>query len=281
MLVFEDMKHTHLPTISVCVSVNNEAKRIQELMESLVGFADEVIISDTGSLDDTPAMVEAFIQEGHPNFHLHHYVSVGGFHYGKAKNYAMSKATKDYILVLDADERLSKDFTDTIKEFLHEHNPDVVKIVRYDDLLPHLVEPIERIVKREKKIFFGTDDESKVHEFFIHSSKAITFHKPLWHCQREKHWLLRPHSRFFYLGLEVDRTPKTKSFFGHFLRGLWMFQYKFTQGYFSQGMKHEGLYGFEYAFLRAVYAFLIQFFVGLKQEDNEYWTTPEYRERIH
>jgi hypothetical protein len=191
----------------------------------------------------------------------------------------MSNATKEYILVLDADERLSNDFKDNVRGFLQEKKPDVVKIVRYDDLLPHLREPIERIVKRDKKIFFGTDDESKVHEFFIHSYPVVTFNKPLWHCQREKHWLVRPHSRFFYLGLEVDRTPKTKSFFGHLLRGLWMFQYKFKRVYFSQNIRKDGGPGFRYAILRALYALLIQVFVGLK-EDRVYWEDKEYLERI-
>ena len=203
------------PTISVCISVNNEALRVLDLLDSLVDFADEIILSDTGSKDNTPELIQEYIQKrGAKNIFLVRYEYTDGFHYGKAKNFAMSKASKDYVLVLDADERLSHEFKEKIKPFLRERNPDIVTIMRHDDLLPHLREPIERIVKRGRGIFYSTSQESKVHEFFEHSFTPALFTPPLWHCQREKHWLLRPHSRFFYLGLEVDRTPKTKSFFG-------------------------------------------------------------------
>lgn len=275
------MKGIKYPTISVCVSVNTEAMRVQDLLDSIVDFADEIIISDTGSQDNTPDLIRSYIKSKKTkNIFLYHYKYDGRFHYGEAKNFAMSKASKDYILVLDADERLSQEFKEKIKPFLFDRNPDVIRIVRYDDLLPHLREQIERIVKRKKRIFYATNEEARVHEFFVHSNSTVLFDPPLWHCQREKHWLLRPHSRFLYLELEIDRTPKTKSFIGHMLRSLWMFQYKFRRVYFSQQLRRDGRAGLKYAFLRAWYAFLIQMFVGLKQEGRSYWGTEEYKERI-
>lgn len=273
------MTKNQLPTVSICASVNTEEKRIDEFILSHYDFADEIIISDTGSLDSTVQIIEDYIKRGYSKISLFHYVSPGKFHFGMAKNYAMSKATKDYILVLDADERLSKDFKDNFRTFLDKHKPIAANIVRYDDYLVSMKESIERITKREGGVMHGTDDDSIVHEHFVHNFPVITYPYPLWHCQREKHWLLEPHSRFYYLGLEIDRTPKTKTFFGHFLRGLWMFQYKFKRVYFSQGMKNEGKRGFRYALLRALYSFLIQFFVGLKQ-DLKYWETDEYKKRI-
>ncbi len=273
------MEHSQEPTISVCASVDTEEKRIDEFLSSLIEFADEIIISDTGSLDNTVQIVEHH-RKTNPKIFLYHYVSPGAFHFGLAKNFAMSKASKDYILVLDADERLSPEFKKNIRPFLKAHAPNAVAIVRCDDLLTTLEEPIERIAKRGSGVLHGTDDASKVHEHFVHTFPVLTFPYPVWHCQREKHWLLRPHSRFFYLALEIDRTPKTKSFFGHFLRGIWMFQYKFRRVYFAQRMNQEGLMGLRYSILRATYAFLIQFFVGLKRESDIYWTTDTYKKRM-
>lgn len=273
------MKDLNNPTITVCATVHNEEKRIEEFLDSVIGFADEIIISDTGSEDRTPDIVKQYIDKGNHNIHLFHYVAQGEFHFGISKNFAMSKATKDYILVLDPDERLSLEFKEKIRPFLRENSPNSVRIVRRDDLLTSLDEGIERIAKRGSGVFHGTDNDSKVHEHFVHDFPVFDFPYPVWHCQREKHWLLKPHSRFYYLGLEIQRTPKTKTFFGHLLRGLWMFQYKFKRVYFKQKMNKEGKNGLRYSLLRALYSFLIQLFVGLKQE-NEYWKTEAYRNRI-
>ena len=59
-----------------------------------------------------------------------------------------------------------------------------------------------------------------------------------------------------------------------------MFQYKFRRVYFRQNVRYDGIEGLRYAFLRAIYAFLIQFFVGLKRDDGEFWNTPEYKKRV-
>ena len=269
------------PTISVCASVNTEEKRIEEFITSLYDFADEIIISDTGSKDRTVEIVKDFMQKGYTKISLHQYRSPEPlFHIGKAKNFAISKATKEYALVLDADERLSGGFKRDLKAFLREHSPEVVRIMRHDDLLTALVEPIERIIKNGRGIFYGTDAEALTHEYFIHHASVATFLPPLWHCQREKHWLLRPDSRFLYLSIEIEKTPKVKSFFGHLLRGFWMFQYKFRRVYFRQKLFRQGMIGFRYAVLRAFYALLIQIFVGLKRDEHQYWTSQEYRDSI-
>jgi glycosyltransferase involved in cell wall biosynthesis len=269
----------NIPTISVCASVNTEEKRIKEFITSLYDFADEIIISDTGSLDRTIQLVKEFIQNGYEKVSLYNYKSPGMFHIGEAKNFAMSKATKDYILVLDADERLSTGFKENIKSFLLKNKPKVIQIVRQDDLLTGFKEQIERITKNGCGVFHGTDNDSIVHEHFIHNFPVLTFPFPVWHCQREKHWLLKPHSRFYYLSLEIDRTPKTKSFIGHVLRGVWKFQYKFRKIYFGRKMRRENE-GLRYALFRALYDFMIEFFVGLKRGDYKYWDNDYYREMI-
>jgi len=270
-----------LPTISVCASVRDEKEAIEGYIESLVGFADEIVLSDTGSADNTIEIIKS-MQEKYPNLiKLVCFDYEGGFHYGEAKNNALKYATKDYSMILDADERLGKDFKSQIKQFLNDEKPTVVSIRRADDLLTHFIESVERIVKTGENIRFGVDSENKVHEQFIHKHSVKTFEPPIWHIQRTTHWLNNPHKKFFYLELEIDRTPKTKSFFGHLLRGLWMFQFKFKKVYFNQKMKKDGKAGFKYAFLRGLYAFLIQFFVGLKpNNDYKYWESKKYKEKM-
>jgi len=222
------------------------------------------------------------MQEKYPNLiKLVYFDYEGGFHYGEAKNNALKYASKDYSMILDADERLGKDFKSQIKQFLYDEGPVVVSVSRTDDLLTHFIESVERIVKTNKNIRFGIDSENKVHERFMHKHDVKIFKPSIWHMQKTTHWLNNSHKKFFYLELEIDRTPKTKSFIGHALRGLWMFQFKFKKVYFNQKMKKDGKAGFKYAFLRGLYAFLIQIFVGLKPDDGyKYWEDKKYKEKM-
>ena len=49
----------------------------------------------------------------------------------------------------------------------------------------------------------------------------------------------------------------------------------------EQKMKKDGKAGFKYAFLRGLYAFLIQIFVGLKPDDGyKYWEDKKYKEKM-
>ncbi len=268
------------PTISVCAIVKNEKRRMKEFFASLVGFADEIIIIDTGSSDGILRIIEDFAQQ-HNNIKLHKYHPEGVFHYGAAKNFAMEKATKDFIIVLDADEKLSNEFKSNIKNFLKKENPDVTKIKRVDDYVNHLIDYPERIIKNNKDIFYKTDERGRVHESLEHSYKVMNFNYPVWHCQRWNHYAYRPQRIFPQLELQVERIPKTKSFMGHCIRGIWFFQYRFRKLYFKRRLYKDGKRGFKYSFMRAIDAFLIQFFVGLKpRKDFKYWESKNYKKSV-
>jgi len=268
------MNDKSLPTISVCVLVNNEVSKVEDFIMSVIDLADEIIFADRGSTDGTVDVITnlASRNDGKIKLYEYNFDPKEGMHFGKAKNFAMGKATKDYILCLDADERPSAEFKVQIKQFLAERDPDVVGVVRIDELVRHLIERVDRIAKNGKKIFYGTTPSDKVHEEFFHNFKSEFFDAPIWHCQRETHWLQKPQQRLFLVALEVDRTPKTKSFFGHLLRGLWLFNFKFKKVYFKQKIYKDGWVGFKFAFMRGLHAFLVELFVGLKPTDGyRYW----------
>lgn len=252
------------PTLSIATIVKNESSQIGDFLKSLIDFADEIVVVDTGSIDGTVGIVEQFMKEEHAKVSLSHYDHKGVFHYGIAKNYAIKKASKDFVLILDADERLSDSFKKDIRAFLQKNNPDVVSILRIDELVPHLRERHERIIKNGKGVFYGEDEQSRLHEQLIHRYVAVDFNEPVWHQQKDNHWLNRPQRILFQMELEIERTPKTKSFFGHLLRGVWAFGFKFKKVYFKQHVYKDGWAGLKFSFLRAFYAFLVQIFVGLK-----------------
>lgn len=85
--------------ISACVIVKNEAAEISLWLDSIKQCSDEQIVVDTGSTDDTVAIVEA------AGIKVYHYAWNNDF--AAAKNFAIEKATGDWIVFLDADETFS------------------------------------------------------------------------------------------------------------------------------------------------------------------------------
>lgn len=87
---------SHTP-ISAVIITHNEAFHIEACLAGLT-WADEVLVVDSGSTDGTEVLARAAGARV-----IHH--DFAGF--GPQKNYAVSAAKYDWVLVIDADERLS------------------------------------------------------------------------------------------------------------------------------------------------------------------------------
>lgn len=86
------------PTLSLCMIVKNEEKYLEGCLQSVQGVVDEVIVVDTGSTDATVEIAERH------GARVFHFPWIGDF--AAARNVGLEQATSDWILVLDADERL-------------------------------------------------------------------------------------------------------------------------------------------------------------------------------
>jgi len=84
-------------SLSVIVITHNEAHAIRACLES-VAWADEIIVVDSGSTDDTVAICREFT----PLVYVHDWPG-----FGAQKNRALGYASKDWVLSLDADECIS------------------------------------------------------------------------------------------------------------------------------------------------------------------------------
>ncbi len=102
--------------ISACIIAKNEEEVIAGCLESLRGLAEEIILVDTGSTDDTKKIAERY------GAIIHGFEWTDDF--SAARNYSLSKATKEWILVIDADETISEQdhqkIRDAIKGAEHE-----------------------------------------------------------------------------------------------------------------------------------------------------------------
>lgn len=87
------------PRISACLIVRDEAAFLGGCLDSLRGVADETVVMDTGSTDGTAEMARA---AGCVVLHR-----AWDDDYAAARNAGIDAATGDWVLVLDADERLA------------------------------------------------------------------------------------------------------------------------------------------------------------------------------
>lgn len=95
--------------ISATVICKNEAACIGKCLESLAGVA-EIIVVDSGSTDDTLAIVEAHAERGLP-IKLIHQAWLG---YANQKQFALDQAREPWALSIDADEWLDDDLREAL-----------------------------------------------------------------------------------------------------------------------------------------------------------------------
>jgi (heptosyl)LPS beta-1,4-glucosyltransferase len=94
-----------MPPVTVTIITKNEAEALADALAS-VSWADEIIVVDAESTDDTVAIARRFTDR----------VSVRAWNgYIDQKNHAASLASHDWIFSLDADERVTPALADEIR----------------------------------------------------------------------------------------------------------------------------------------------------------------------
>ncbi|MGH2914682.1 MAG: glycosyltransferase [Solirubrobacteraceae bacterium] len=106
-------------TLTVCTIARNEERRLQAALGSARAIADEIVVVDSGSTDRT---VEIALAAGarvieHP---------WSGF--ARQRNMALDAATGDWVLELDADERVTPELAREIQAFLALPPPPEIRI---------------------------------------------------------------------------------------------------------------------------------------------------------
>lgn len=105
--------------LSVIVITKNEGKNIKECLESVKNLGDELIIIDTFSTDKTIEIVRKFTNN------IYRIQFDGDF--SKLRNYGLDHSKGDWVLFIDADERIS----DNLKKII----PSLLKTEKYDGYL--------------------------------------------------------------------------------------------------------------------------------------------------
>ena len=98
------------PKLSVAIATYNEEKNIKRALSSVANLADEIVVVDGSSSDKTPQIAKALkakiITTGNKQmFHIN-------------KNLAIDNCQGEWILLLDADESVSKPLSEEIKKVI-------------------------------------------------------------------------------------------------------------------------------------------------------------------
>lgn len=96
--------------LSLCMIVKNEESNLKSCLSQVAPFVDEIIIVDTGSTDNTKTIASEFTDK------IYDFKWCNDF--SKARNYSISKASNDWILILDADEAVTDFFRYSIDMFI-------------------------------------------------------------------------------------------------------------------------------------------------------------------
>lgn len=117
------------PDISLCMIVRDESFYIEEMLSSVRPHIDEIIVVDTGSVDNTVNLCRPFVDR------LLHFDWVEDF--AAARNFSLAAASKPWILVLDADEMIAPDDYQRIREATLSLRKDRVGLIQrqYSDNL--------------------------------------------------------------------------------------------------------------------------------------------------
>jgi glycosyltransferase involved in cell wall biosynthesis len=232
---------TRPTTLSAIVITRNEAQNLEDCLASLKGWVHEIVVVDSHSSDDTVAIAKRHgakvsQPEGWPGF-------------GPQKNRALALATCDWVLSIDADERVPPELAHEIQDVVL-RNPEMTaydiprlswycgKFMRHGGWYP---DHVLRLFKRGEASF----SQDLVHEKVITQATVRTLQHPL------KHFSFRTFSQVLD---KVDRYStasaeqlyargKTSSLGKAVGHGLWAF----IRTYVFKAAWRDGPHGFALA----------------------------------
>lgn len=207
--------------LSVIIITKNEQAHIAACIES-VNFADEIIVLDSGSTDETCVIARRL---GAKVYHTTHWPG-----FGPQKNKALDLATKEWVFSLDADERVPSELAVEIQKAIQKPSPNVQaytvarmscfggRWIKHSGWWP---DTLVRLFKRDQ----GRFKEVSVHESVIveGSTQALTGH--LLHYPYDSLEMLIDKTNHYSsaAALQLHERGKKISIGGIIVKSLWTF----------------------------------------------------------
>ncbi len=167
--------------ISLCMIVKNEEKTLARCLDTVKDLVDEIVIVDTGSTDNTKKIARKYTDK------VYDFKWCDDF--SKARNFSFSKATKDYIMWLDADDVILEKDRIKLKTLKENFDSSIDMVMLKYDLnidengIPALSYYRERIVKRDKNYTWV----SPIHEVITPMGNIVKMDISITHKKEVEH----------------------------------------------------------------------------------------------
>lgn len=157
--------------LSVCILTKNEASNIKSCLDSVKDIADEVIILDSFSTDETVAIAKNYTSK----IYFKEWIDDFSF----SRNFTISKATGAWILIIDADETFSyqSNFLDRLKTTQTKAFSLVRKEIyrqQHDSKQVKYPVSIIRLFKRETNARFQYAIHERLDDFFVNKGIPVS-----------------------------------------------------------------------------------------------------------
>ena len=106
------------PTLAVAFIVKNEAKNLDACLKTVADWVDEIVILDSGSTDETEQVARKYTEKFHVN------QDWPGF--GPQRRLAQEYVESDFVLWLDADERITDELKVSIQQAVEKNEPNTL-----------------------------------------------------------------------------------------------------------------------------------------------------------
>lgn len=235
------------PRISGVVIAYNEADRIGDCLASLA-FCDEVVVVDSFSTDATVAVCEAagarVLQRAFDGFR-------------SQKAFAVEQAAHDWVLCLDADERVDATLRASIEQarvagFADAAGYRFARLSEYfGRFLRHGNAYPDRVLRLFDRRRGGWRGDREIHESVsvdgpVHRLRGDLLHHPF----RSLDQMLAKTQRYAWMMAEHEHARGKRAGLRKLVLAPW---WRFVRGYVLRGGWRDGRHGLVYAYLRANY----------------------------
>ena len=227
-----------MPLITVIIPAFNEALYIEDALKS-VAFADELIVIDSYSTDDTVAISKQYadkvLQRKFDNF-------------SNQKNYALEHANGDWVLFVDADERVTHSLESEIIQTLQQPKHHGYKLnfphFYMNRFLYHHSDDVLRLVRREGARFSGD-----VHEKLECSGSVGTLNNHMLHYTYKGlgNYIRKKEQYAWTQAEQLYKKGKKVNWFHLFLKPT----YRFFSSFILKGGFRDGVPGMTVAAVNA------------------------------
>ena len=160
--------------LSLSMIVRDEAERLPQCLASVADFVDEMVVLDTGSQDDTVAVARSL------GATVHEIAWPGDF--APARNRALDLVQGDWVLVLDADERLRAEARAPLQRLMEERDALVITLLRRElGAAQAPYSTVSRLFRRHPSLHWSRPYHSLIDDSVL----ALQAREPHWrvrHC---------------------------------------------------------------------------------------------------